>query len=394
MIALQILFWLASFLVVYSYAIYPLILFFITRKKAENPQIFTEVTEMPEVIVWMAVYNEEKVIAQKLESLLDTDFPIAKMSIWIGSDASSDNTSQIIDTYIEKYSWIRFFDFKERSGKAGVLNKMRTILLEERATIENLILIPTDANVFFEKNTLSALVKHFANPTIGQVGATILNTGLMTKGISAQEKTYIQHENRLKYYEGLLGLMQGAFGGCYAVRASLWPIIPTGFLMEDFFVSMYVFSKEKKSILTTEAICYEDVSDEVAEEFKRKTRISTGNFQNLRYYWRLLTQLDMLAFCFWSHKGLRWISPLFLLVSFVTSLSLANIVLYKMLFIVQLCLLLTTLFEKVLKSIGWNVKIVRSIAYFYQMNAALVVGFWRFLNGVKTSAWTPTKRNI
>jgi hypothetical protein len=64
-IALQILFWLASFLVVYSYAIYPLILFFITRKKAENPQIFTEVTEMPEVIVWMAVYNEEKVIAQK-----------------------------------------------------------------------------------------------------------------------------------------------------------------------------------------------------------------------------------------------------------------------------------------------------------------------------------------
>jgi len=393
-IVLQILFWVASFLVVYSYAIYPIILFFITRKKTLNAQVYRDSNEIPEIIIWMAVYNEEKVIAQKLESLINTDFPRDKMNIWIGSDASDDNTSRTIESYQAQYDCIRFFDYKARSGKAGVLNKMRNTLLAERGDIEKLILIPTDANVFFENNTITALIKHFANPSIGQVGANILNTGLTQKGISAQEKTYIQHENKLKYHEGLLGLMQGAFGGCYAVRANLWPIIPTGFLMEDFFVSMYVFSKEKKSILTTDAICYEDVSDEVAEEFKRKTRISTGNFQNLRYYWRLLTNFDLLAFCFWSHKGLRWISPLFLLVSLVTSLSLVNIALYKLLFMGQLLLLITPIIEKVLKTIGWNVKIVRSIAYFYQMNAALVVGFWRFLKGVKTSAWTPTKRNL
>lgn len=394
MIVLQLLFWVASFLVVYSYAIYPFILFFITRKKNLNAQVYSDSKEMPEVIIWMAVYNEEKVIAQKLESLLYTDFSTDKMSIWIGSDASDDNTSNIIESYQAKHSYIRFFDYKERDGKAGVLNKMRTTLLAEKTDIKKLILIPTDANVFFEKNTITALVKHFANPSIGQVGANILNTGLTPDGISAQEKTYIQHENKLKYHEGLLGLMQGAFGGCYAVRASLWPIIPTGFMMEDFFVSMYVFSNEKKGIFTTEAICYEDVSDEMTEEFKRKTRISTGNFQNLRYYWRLLTNFDLLAFCFWSHKGLRWISPLFLVISLVTSLSLISIVVYKLLFFVQLCLLMTPIIEKVFKTIGWNVKIVRSIAYFYQMNAALMVGFWRFLKGVKTSAWTPTKRNI
>ena len=247
---------------------------------------------------------------------------------------------------------------------------------------------------FFEKNTLTALVKHFANPAIGQVGANILNTGLSDKGISKQEKSYIQHENKLKYREGLLGLMQGAFGGCYAIRASLWPSIPKGYMMEDFFVSMDVFAQKYQAILALEAVCFEDVSDEVAEEFKRKKRISIGNFQNLTFYRKLLTNFDLLGFCFWSHKGLRWFSPLFLVVCFVTSAFLIDIPIYHLFLFVQIMFLMSIPIDKVLKTLGLNLKIVRSIAYFYQMNLALVFGFWQYLKGTESSVWTPTKRNI
>src|SRR5690606_33586008 len=99
---------------------------------------------------------------------------------------------------------------------------------------------------------------------------------------------------------------QGAFGGCYALRASYFPVVPSSFLMEDFFISLSVLQKRKQAIFEPKALCTEDVSNEVTEEFKRKTRISAGNFQNLQAYSSLLLRFDFNAFCFFSHKVLRW----------------------------------------------------------------------------------------
>ena len=66
------------------------------------------------------------------------------------------------------------------------------------------MIILTDANVYFEKNTITKLVRHFSDEKIGLVGANILNIGIKKDGISMQEKSYIQRENLIKYYEGIV----------------------------------------------------------------------------------------------------------------------------------------------------------------------------------------------
>src|SRR5690606_20080652 len=140
-----------------------------------------------------------------------------------------DETVSIIQSYQQKHAFIRLFDYKDRNGKAGVLNRLHRVLNEEYSTeqLENTVLILTDANVFFASQLVYELAKHFRNPQIAQVGANIQNSGLRDDGISLHEKNYIQRENRIKFYEGLFGVMQGAFGGCYALRASYFPVVPS-----------------------------------------------------------------------------------------------------------------------------------------------------------------------
>jgi cellulose synthase/poly-beta-1,6-N-acetylglucosamine synthase-like glycosyltransferase len=91
----------------------------------------------------------------------------------------------------------------------------------------------------------------------------------------------------------------GAFGACYAIRSELIKVLPSNILMEDFYLSMHALDQGKKVITNSKAIVYEDLPGSIQEEFKRKRRISTGNFQNLKTYIHLLWKTSgSIAFTF------------------------------------------------------------------------------------------------
>ncbi len=264
--------------------------------------------------------------------------------------------------------------------------------------------ILTDANVFFEKDMLYQLVKHFKNEKIGVVGANIINIGLKEDGISKQESTYVQQETKLKYHEGkTFGLMMGAFGACYALRKKWFKPVKHNFLMEDFFITMNVLLQKGKAIIALDAKAYEDVSNETSEEFRRKKRISTGNYQNFFYFFGKIFQSDIkLLFVFISHKLLRWVTPFLLIIVYLANLVLIYDfrctiydfrVLYSLLFIVQNCLISLIFVDLLLKRVGVHFYPIRLVNHFYMMNVALMMGFFKYLKGVKTSAWTPIKRD-
>jgi cellulose synthase/poly-beta-1,6-N-acetylglucosamine synthase-like glycosyltransferase len=165
--------------------------------------------------------------------------------------------------------------------------------------------------------------------------------------------------------------------------------------MEDFFLSMNVLSMGFKSIKEMNAICYEDVSNDMKEEIKRKTRIQAGNFQNLCAYWKLLFRFDAVSFCFLSHKVIRWFGPLLLLISLTSNFFLIEKHLFfKITFWLQCLFMLSPLADAILKKAGIHVKILRFVAYFYAMNFALIKGMIMYFRGVKSNVWNPTQRNI
>ncbi|MBS1596282.1 MAG: glycosyltransferase [Bacteroidetes bacterium] len=395
LLTLQIIYWACVLLLLHSYVLYPLLLRVFASGQKDNEVIYSRGEQLPRVFILMSAYNEQKVIREKLDSVLDTSYPLDRLAFCIGSDNSSDTTNEIISSYAAKYPQIRFTPYYERNGKSGVLNKLYT-QLKAQGIEDSDVFILTDANVFFTRDCIYEMVKHFKNPSIGQVGGNVLNNGQRGDGISVQEATYIQRENMIKYREGLAwGAMMGAFGACYAMRADCFSPIPPNFLMEDFYISMSILQQGKKAISEFKAVCYEDVSNEVTEEFKRKTRISTGNWQNLGVYWQMLFRLDAVAFALLSHKVLRWMGPFIILLMLAASgILMLSMPLYGVLFVGLVLFCLSPIAETLLKRLGIHIALLRFIAYFNLMNLALLYGFYKYLTGVQTSAWSPTKRNV
>lgn len=397
-VSLQIIWLLAFFLLVHSYVFYPLIIKWLAKGKSSNKIYFTpDDLELPTLVIIMAVYNEEAVIDEKLASIFSTNYPLQKIQIYIGSDNSTDQTNEIIEAYQAKYNNIYFKIFEGRNGKIKIVNQLIMNYEARQKNSEHSIYILTDANVFFAPTLLYQLAKHFKNPSIGLVAANILNKQVKCTGISLQEQWYIQRENGVKYYEGILwGTMMGAFGACYAVRKEQFKPTPANFIVDDFYISMQVLVQGKQAIKAPTAICYEDVSNDIWEEFRRKKRISAGNFQNLATFYPLLHifRYPKVAFCFWSHKVIRWFGPILLLLVFVTALWLSQVNhFFQFVLFLQIGIFLIPFVDYILKKVNVHIKIFRFITYFLLMNIALFIGLLHYLKGIKTNVWKPTKRN-
>ena len=385
-VILFVVFSLSVLIVFYSYVLFPLLLNILAKGKSFH---FGNAVQPEGVSVLISAYNEESVIREKIRSVLDSDYPSDKIEILIGSDCSNDRTVEIVNEIISNESRIQLFNFSVRRGKPSVINE-----LVDKAKFPLIIL--TDANVYFEKNTIAHLFRHFAEKSVGLVGANILNVGMRHDGISMQEKSYIQRENLIKYNEGLLwGTMMGPFGGCYMIRKDLYEPVPADSMVDDFYISMKILEKGFKCRNELKAICYEDVPNEMKIEFRRKARISSGNFQNLsRFRSFLLNPFTIAGFCFISHKLIRWITPLFLIISLISLFFLIPIGnIFLILFIGEILLLLSPLLDVILKKLGMHFKFIRFIAYFSYMNLALIKGYFDFKRGIKSGVWVPTKRN-
>lgn len=382
------LFWICLFLLVYTYFIFPFSTIFLARRRSLNNKFYNQKDEMPSVSILIAAYNEQDVIKEKVMSIINSNLPSSKIEIIIGSDCSTDNTNEIISKLANNHSFINVKIFTERSGKSSVVNK-----LVKQA--KNEIIILTDANIIFSKNTIHSLIRHFKDSKIGLVDSNMVNIGIKKSGISLQEKTYISSEVKFKHAESKLwGMLMGPFGGCFAIKKSLFVPIPENFMVDDFFICMNILKNGNLAINDLDAVVYEDVSNQIYEEFRRKRRISMGNFINLFHFKKLLLKpFSRLGFIFLSHKVIRWFGPILLILVLTSNFILiSDNIFYKMTFFVQLILFIFPFIDFLLRKIGIHILILRFVTHFYSMNLALFIGMIDYLTVNKKGVWEPTKR--
>lgn len=389
-VALQVLFWLSILAILHSYIFFPLILKLFAKEKLKNSLLFSRNDNLPLVSVVMAAHNEESVIEKKIQSVFSANYPADKISLYIGTDCCSDCTDAIVQSYAKNNSRIFHFSFDQRMGKAKIINTLA-------AEAQGEILILTDANVFFTPDAIFNMIRHFKNEKIGIVGSLIVNTNIKKDGISVQEKTYLESENVIKHREGVLwGSMIGAFGGCYSIRKKAYTPVPLNYFMDDFYITMNALRNGYLAINELESVCEEDISNLIKEEFRRKVRISIGNFQNLSTFWAMIFPLNKgLSFSFISHKILRWLTPFFIVISAILAILLSwkGMWLYQLLLLFEAGTMILPVIDFVLRKLNIHIVILRFITHFYSMNAALFIGFFKYLRGVDSNVWQPTKRN-
>jgi len=361
-----------------------------------------EIPPLPIVSVMMSAYNEEKVIREKMISLLASDYPPELIEFLVGSDCSADSTDEILKELAGTDTRIRYFRSSERKGKASMLNKLAS---EARGEI----LVITDANVIFSPQTVRELAGGFHRPAAGKTGEpdTTLNrttTGLCDatvipgrsdgSGVTRQENFYSRFETALKRAEGeLWGAMPGPYGGCYAVRRDLFPEIPANTLVDDLYVGLTILAKGYRSFNIPGATVCEDTQPDMKDQFRRRIRIAAGSFQNLFRFGPLPSKRFSASFVFVSHKVLRWSSPFLLALLFMTTVILSgNSDFYLCVTAVQLIFIILSAIDLLPAWRGKKVRYQRFITQFLMMNVALAAGFVKALRGIKSGIWEPTKR--
>ena len=380
---MEILFLVAAGLLVHTYLLYPvslpiLSLFFSMRRKQGNPGKF-------KVTMVIAAHNEERVIEEKIRNCFDLEFPRKNLEILIGSDASTDRTNSIIARYAPD---VKLFAFNQRGGKASVLNQ-----LVPRAHGD--ILVFCDANTMLLRNALQKLLAHFEDPNIGCVCGRLILHDAGHSALGIGESIYWNLESEIKKLEGKLGVVIGANGGIYAIRRELFERIPVDkTVMDDFFVTTRVLKSGKAAIYEPQAIGSEETSLDTYGEFHRKVRISQANFNLLSKYIPLLNPMrGLVAYGFFSHKFLRWIAPVLMMV-----LILSNATLLRSGWFYQAAFAAQVLFFSV-AGLGYacngktrKSKLLLIPFYFVSMNLALLIGMCRALFKNEGGMWRRIER--
>lgn len=381
--------WLLSILiifpVVHSYILYPLLVNICAAfKKSSEPKISSIQEDLPLVSILIAARNEELVIGNKLQSIIDMNYPNDRMEVLVGSDASDDQTVEIVQKFAQKYPNVKVIDYQDRHGKSALLNKLKD-------EAQGDWLLCTDANVLHHKDCLGALVYKARSSRAEVVAAEVRYSSFDSAAVASDEDSFLRFENRLKSSESqCMGLVMGVEGSCYLIHRSAMPIVPSEALVDDFFITMHALLDGHKVVWEEKAAVYEEVSLSEKEEFRRKVRISRGNFQNLQWFGAAsFRKFFPLGFAFLSHKVFRWLTPVFLLLALGVLGGQMVLVNGRYLELLILGAVIALAFIPGIRSLI----LIRSLRHWILMNIALLQGLILHTQNRGENVWEPTKRN-
>ncbi len=385
-IFLQIVLLLVCAAVVNSFLVYPAVVFL----KGRMQKIRQDKNDFePSVSILIAAYNEEKVIGGRIENIASQNYNHDKIEVFVGSDASSDNTNNLLTELAKKYSWLKLNLSSVRRGKAGILNE-----LIESASGD--IIIFTDANTEFHPDAVKNLVADFADPSVGGVcGKLIFVDEDKERKDGVEEISYWKYETIIKNAEGRCGVSLAANGGIFAIRKELFVKIPIErAVTDDLFISLSVVSKGWKFTYRYNAIAVENTGKNLEAEYLRKVRFSSTNFQTLANFRSLLWNKNIfLSYAFFSHKVSRWFLPFLLIVAYFLSWSLIkqNPLIY-LFFVLQSTFYILAVFGFIFSLLKIRMTVFSLPYFFVVSNIAVIQGFLKFLNKKHSVIWQSTER--
>jgi len=397
-IVLTLLLYCTAAILCYAWIAFPLLLLITTRSTCHAPRL-TPLT--PHLVILLAAFNEADVIAARIANLASIDYPHDRLRVLIGTDGCTDNTSARAREAAAATAWIEVIEFDQNRGKVAVLRDLVERASRHEPLATGTLLVFTDANTHFRTDALRMLARHFADPGVGGVCGRLLFTG----SGSHAEQSYWNLENTLKARESTLDSCLGANGAIYALRREcFWANIPANTIVDDFVIGMKVREAGYRMLYDPDAVAEEEVPA-VQDEWRRRIRIGSGDYQAAWLCRRCLhPRFGPFAWCFWSHKILRWFTPHLSLAVIASAAWLAcrqpaadrpAALLARAVCLGATAILAAAIMGRLSRRLAcsgavWT--LCRGLDHFVTMQAALLLGFARACRGNLSGAWARTPR--
>jgi biofilm PGA synthesis N-glycosyltransferase PgaC len=371
----MIVFFSALIIIAYIFIGYPLCLFIGARlfnRRVETADIY------PKVSLIISAYNEEKVIREKLENSLALDYPKDKLEIIVASE-SNDNTNAIVKEYADKGIILDYY--ADRQGK-------RATLFRAVPKVEGEIIVLSDANAQYQKDSIKKLVRNFNDKRIGCVSGR-LRYKSKENSTGESESSYWEFDMLLKLLSSkMLVLGGGVNGSIMAFRKELYNPIDKN-RGDDFEIANRIEIAGWGVILESEAVSFEEASETTKQEFSRKVRLAAWNLKSTLMLLgeALMKSRGKTVFILFSHRLLRYLMPIWVVLLFI-----ANIVyhpsIWGILLIVQIVFYILALIGYILEKQGLKVgKIFLLPLYFCMLNIAAAIAISKNIMGDRTLLW-------
>ena len=389
MIWLQVFFWFCLFIIFYAFVGYGIFLFVIVKIKRiiaprkDNSDYAFE----PEVTFVVPCYNEASIIDQKIFNTLALEYPKDKLRIIFITDGSNDGTPEVV----KKYSEVQLLHDSARAGKSAAENRAMTF-------VKSPVVIFSDANTVLPKQTIREMVKHYADPEVGAVsGEKRIIANEKQGAAAAGEGFYWKYESFLKKFDSELLTIVGAAGELISFRTNLYEHLENDTILDDFMLSLRIAGKGYRVVYEPKAYAEETASATVKEELKRKIRICAGGWQSMVRLAPLLNPFPhfTLTFEYISHRVLRWsIAPICLFILIPVNIILATLpgYFYKLSLAAQIIFYICSLTGWFLENRQMRIKMLFIPYYFFIMNYAVIMGFFRYIKGTQSAAWERSQR--
>ena len=382
---MQVVFWVSLMLLIYTVALYPLLLT-LMGLILEGKGIIRD-DSVRKVALVVPVHNGEDEIESKIRNCLELEYPADMMEIYVVSDASTDGTVEIIKRYSEQ--GVHCLAFHERRGKVAAQNKALPFIKDAE------ILIFTDVAIQVSPSALKFIVSNFADPTVGAVSC---RDEIVTQEKGQGDALYIRYDMLIRSLTMKVGSLIGVTGGFYAVRREIanegWePAFPP-----DFYVALKAIAMEFRVIEDSRVMARYLTPQSDNFELARKVRSITRGMWALFFNITLMNPLKhpMVSLQLISHKLLRWLAPLFFLICFIISgsLTLENIQPYPFLFYIQLIICMMGATALIADRLGFGtLRFLQLPKLFLLFNWAILVSWKNYLTGKKIVQWEPTVRS-
>lgn len=358
-------------LVIYPYAIYPLLLSVMKTR----PVAVCEGHKVTATLVFCA-YNEANAMPEKIANIELLKVRHPDLEVLAFDDGSSDSTYEQLAARPDLVTVVR------GGGRNGKAHGMK--LLAARAAGD--IMIFTDANVTLREDALDNLMAYYADPEVGGVCGSLHYRGEDESATAAVGSLYWRLEEYLKKEESRTGNVMGADGSIFSLRRAFYPTFPDT-VLDDLTVSMAAVFAGKRLIKAEDVIAYEGLVAKRGEEFARKVRIAARAFHTHMFLSPKLARMAVIdKFKYGSRKMIRWFGGFFLIVGCiaagVAALLISPLVLAISVLLVGLFLWLGMRAEK-----GALASIMEIIIALM----ATLLGVIRAIRGQTFAVWNPAK---
>ncbi len=388
---LPIFFWVSLAVLFYCYIGYGLLVFVLTSLRRFVAPLNKKKTsgEVLPVTLIVTAYNEEKILEQKIKNTLAINYPAEKLHLIFITDGSADSSAK----FVQQHPTIISLHQSERRGKYAAIKRA---MLQ----VQTPVVVFSDANTLLNTDCIEKIVAHYANEKTGGVaGEKKIIHNKDVSAVGEAEGMYWQYESFMKKLDASLNTVTGAAGELFSIRTALFKELDDELILDDFVISMQICLQGYKIEYEPEAFATELPSASLAEEEKRKVRISAGAYQSIGYLKECLNVFKhpLLSFQYISRRLLRWIfCPVMLLILLVSNIFISGYqsspVFYSWILYVQIAFYVLAFAGWLFVRSGKKAGLFTIPFYFVFMNYCLVKGFIKFVKGRQSVLWEKSLR--